>query len=286
MGWCSMSKCVRFGLYIVMMAVASALNNTVALIEPEFAADDSFLNEVHARVAAYGGSAFGALSLFAWNGSFAPNETAPLPAPDARVAAFLRSSRAASPRPLRIWGGINLCPGPRYDCMLNYTRSALTGRELGSAALAAGLDGVQIYVSPYCNNANCRDTTRKYAVGIAGILAAFRAAAPGLDIALLANEWDNVEVFAAKAAAVFSYQTVYFFDSTADCVRDAGRRCGAGENVAYIQKAGRNFTALLGELNARGIEWLGMLRGASTPDSSNPPDYWQALVQYSTATKR
>jgi hypothetical protein len=269
------------GCLIVLAFSAASTNNTVAFIEPDFSADSDFLSRVDARVTAHGGTGFGALSLVAWNGSFAPNEMAPLPAPDARIAMFLRNARAASPRPLRVWGGISLCPGPRYDCMLNYTRSALTGRELGSAALAAGLDGVQVYVSPYCNNANCKETTRKYAVGIAGILAAFRAAAPGLDIALLANEWDHVEVFAPSATAVFSYQTVYFFDSTADCVRDAGRRCGAGENVAYIQKAGRNFTALLGELDARGIEWLGMLRGASTADSSNPPDFWQALLHYS-----
>jgi hypothetical protein len=81
--------------------------------------------------------------------------------------------------------------------MLNYNHSAYTGAQLGAAALAAGFSGVQIYVSPYCNNANCKRTTGKYAVGIKAIITAFRAAAPGLEIALLANEWDNVQIFAA-----------------------------------------------------------------------------------------
>ena len=64
--------------------------------------------------------------------------------------------------------------------MLNYAHSNLTGRELGLAATAAGFDGVQIYVSPYCNNADCKRTTGKYAVGIAAIVTAFRAAAPAI----------------------------------------------------------------------------------------------------------
>lgn len=264
-------------------SAAPPSHNSVAFIEPDFSTDPSFLSTILSRATTAGGVAFHVLSLIAWEGALSPSPASPLPPPDSNVTSFLHAARAVAPRPLRVWGGVSLCPGRAYDCMLNYSHSAFTGTALARAALSAGLDGVQIYVSPYCNNANCKRTTGKYAVGIAAIISAFRAAAPALEIALLANEWDNVQIFAAAGpAAVFSYQTVFYFDSTADCVRDAGARCGAGENVAYIQKAGRNFTALLSELSAH-ISWLGMLQGASTPDASNPPDYWAALEAYAGA---
>jgi hypothetical protein len=124
-------------------------NNTVAFIEPDFAADAAFFAAVRARAAAHGGDAFQVLSLVAWNGSFSPTPSAPLPPPDANVTAFLHAARAAAPRPLRVWGGVALCPGREFDCMLNYTHSTFTGAALGAAARAPGRDALQINVSPY-----------------------------------------------------------------------------------------------------------------------------------------
>ena len=154
-------------------------------------------------------------------------------------------------------------------------------RADGAAAAAAGLDGVQLYVSPYCNNADCKRTTGKYAAGIAAMIAAARAASPALDVVLLANEWDHVEVIAAaEPLAVYSYQTVFYFTSVQDCVAAAGPRCGAGENVAYTQRARRNFTEVLAYLAGHGVGFLGQLLGASTPEADNPPDFWEALRGY------
>jgi hypothetical protein len=143
---------------------------------------------------------------------------------------------------------------------------------------------VQLYVSPYCNNANCKKTTGKYAEGIARMVAAIKKSAPGMGVAMLLNEWDNVQIVAAAApTALFSYQTVFYFTSIADCQRDAGALCGAGENVAYINKARANFSSTLAYLSTHGISWLGQLHGATTPSGENPPDYWPALEAFVAA---
>lgn len=260
-------------------------SNTVVIIEDDFILDNATLAGVAGTVVAHGGVAFSVLSMMAWNGSFSPSPASPLPPPSSEVAAFLRAVRATAPAPLRVWGGVSLCPGPEYACMLNYTQSAFTGEALAAAALGAGFDGVQIYVSPYCNNADCKRTTGKYAKGIAAMISAFRSRAPDLEIALLANEWDNVEIIAAAdppPAAIFSYQTVFFFTTITDCVRDAGDRCGAGESIALINKGGQNFTAIVDFLAQHEISWIGMLHGATFTD--NPADYWPALTRYSNVT--
>ena len=169
--------------------------------------------------------------------------------------------------------------------MLNSNASDYTGAAVGAAARAAGLDGVQLYVSPYCNNANCKKTTGKYAEGIARMVTAIKAAAPGMAVALLLNEWDNVEIVAkAGPTALYSYQTVFYFTSISDCQRDAGALCGAGENVAYINKAHANFSQTLAYLSAHGIAWLGQLKGATTPENENPPDFWPALRAFVAST--
>ena len=68
-----------------------------------------------------------------------------------------------------------------------------------------------------------------------------------------------------------------------DCVAAAGPRCGAGENVAYTKKAGANFTAVLSYLAQHRVGFLGQLKGASTQEADNPPDFWRALVSYRSA---
>lgn len=274
----------RGGLLLLLFAPPLLASNAVVFIEPDFpgAPSSTNLTRVAAVCAAQGGVAFDALSLKIWASPYSPMDpSSQLPPPDAAAVAFLHSARRAAPRALKIYGGIDVCPGPAYTCMLNYTLSALTGRQLAAAAGAAGLDGVQLYASPYCNNADCKRTTGKYAQGIAAIIAAARAAAPALDVVLLANEWDHVEIIAAAAPlAVFSYQTVFYFTSIQDCVAAAGPRCGAGENVAYTQRARQNFTAVLDYLDQHRVAFLGQLKGASTPEADNPPDFWRALVGY------
>ena len=169
--------------------------------------------------------------------------------------------------------------------MLDYNNSAFVGAALGAAVAAAGLDGVQLYASPYCNNAECKKTTGKYAVGIAAIMTAFRAACPGCEVAMLLNEWDNVQiVHASGPAALFSYQTIFYPLATDDCVRDAHEDCGAGENVADVARAGANWTATLRTLAARNISWLGVMHGGSTEPADNPPDYYSALEAYSSSS--
>ena len=272
-------------LLLLLLAPTPQAVNTVVFIEPDFPSPSTNLSRIAATCSTQGGIAFDALSLKLWASPYSPaNLTSQLPPPDASAAAFLRAARRSAPRPLKAYGGIELCPGPAYTCMLNYTLSALTGRQLAAAALAAELDGVQLYVSPYCNNADCKRTTGKYAEGIAAMIAAARAAAPALDVVLLANEWDHVEIIAAAAPlAVFSYQTVFYFTSISDCVAAAGPRCGAGENVAYTKKAGANFTAVLSYLAQHRVGFLGQLKGASTQEADNPPDFWRALVSYRSA---
>ena len=259
-------------------------SNNVVFIEPDFGAATNF-TRVAEVAAAHGGLAFDALSLKAWALPYSPaNLSSLLPPPDAATVAFLHAARSAAPRPLKVYAGIDLCPGPAYTCMLDYALSALTGRQLAAAAGAAGLDGVQLYVSPYCNNANCKRTTGKYALGIKAMISAARAASPTLDVVLLANEWDHVEIIAAaEPLAVYSYQTVFYFTSIADCVAAAGPRCGAGENVAYTQKARQSFTEVLDYLAQHRVGFLGQLKGASTPEADNPADYWSALLGYKSA---
>lgn len=265
---------------------AAAANNTVFFIEQDFfAANASALARVRAVCAERGGTHFRALSLKAWPAAFSPANasSADLPPPDAATVAFLRAARAAAPAPLAVYGGIDVCGAPAYACMLDYALSNLTGQLLARAALAAGLDGVQIYASPYCNNADCKRTTGRYAVGLAAIVAAFQRAAPGLGIVMLANEWDNIQIIAAaRPTAVFSYQTVFYFTSVADCQAAAGALCGAGENVFYVQKAGKNFTAILRDLAGKKVGFLGQLRGASAAEAENPADFWPALYSYAT----
>lgn len=264
--------------------------NSIAFIEPDFLspADPSNATATAlARIAAVmpgvGGVTVHALSMMLWNDSYAPTEAAPLPAPDASVLAFVTAVRASAPG-LHIWAGVSLCPGPEYACMLNYTQSNITGEQLAAAITEAGLDGAQIYVSPYCNNPHCDETTGKYAEGIATIIAAFKRAAPTKEIALLANEWDHGEIIVTGGpTAVFSYQTVFYFTSITDCVEQCGHLCGAGENIAYITKDNQNFTAVLQYLSSHDVAWLGQLQGASTPENENPSDYWTALAAYAAA---
>ena len=270
-------------LLLLLLHPAPTLQaRNIVFIEPEFTTNASSLARVSAVCAAQGGLSFDALSLKIWAAPYGPTSlSSTLPPPDAGLVAFLRAARAAAPARLKVYGGIDLCPGPAYTCMLNYTLSALTGRQLAAAAGAAGLDGVQIYASPYCNNADCKRTTGKYAEGIAAMIDAARAAAPALEVVLLANEWDHVEIIAAAAPlAVYSYQTVFYFTSIQDCVAAAGPRCGAGENVAYTRRAGRNFTEVLAYLAGHGVGFLGQLQGASTPEADNPPGFWEALRWY------
>ena len=257
-------------------------SNNVVFIEPDFATNLTRVAEV---ASSQGGLSFDALSLKAWALPYSPaNLSSLLPPPDAAAVAFLHAARSAAPRPLKVYAGIDLCPGPAYTCMLDYTLSALTGRQLAAAAAAAGLDGVQLYVSPYCNNADCKRTTSKYAVGIKTMISAARAALPALDVVLLANEWDHMEIIAEAAPmAVYSYQTVFYFTSIADCVADAGKVCGAGENVAYTQRARQSFTAVLDYLAQHRVGFLGQLKGASTPEADNPADFWSALLRYKGA---
>jgi len=128
-------------------------------------------------------------------------------------------------------------------------------------------------------------TTGKYAVGIAAIIRAFKAGAPGLAISLLANEWDHMEIIAgAEPFAVFSYQTVFYFTSISACQQQAGVLCGAGENVAYVTKDGQNFTSILSFLNVNNVRFLGQLHGSTTPEVENPVGFWEALALYAQGT--
>ena len=177
---------------------------------------------------------------------------------------------------------MSVCPGPAYTCMLNYTNSAFVGAAIGRAVAAAGLDGAQLYASPFCNNAECKKTTGKYAVGIAAMMTAFRAACAGCEVGMLLNEWDNVAiVHASGPAALFSYQTIFYPLATDDCIRDAREDCGAGESVADVAKAGLNWTATLKTLAARNVTWLGVMHGGSLAAAEAPPDYYSALEAYS-----
>ena len=265
---------------------ASVVSNTVAFIEPSFINDTATLSRISSLVAEKGGVAFQRLSMMAWSDvDYAPTPSSPLPAPDANTTAFLRNVRSSAPALFKVWGGINLCPGRAFECMLNYSNSDFVGMELGKAALAAGLDGVQIYVSPYCNNANCKRTTGKYATGIARILSAAKAAAPGLETAVILNEWDNPQIVAAmQPTAIFSYQTIFYFTSVSDCKAQCGPLCGAGESSEYVVKNGKNWTDILTTLSKESVSWLGQMRGGSALDSENPPDFWQALQTYSSGS--
>ena len=260
----------------------------VVFIEPSFIdpRNDTLgaLARILAAVAAHGPAsaapAVSRLSLVAWSGDLAPSPAAPLPPPDAGVVAALAAARAASPG-LRAWAGASVCPGPAYTCMLNYTNSAFVGSALGAAVAAAGLDGVQLYASPYCNNADCKKTTGKYAVGIAAMMTAFRAACAGCEVGMLLNEWDNVQIIHASGpAALFSYQTIFFPTATDDCIRDAREDCGAGENVASVAKAGLNWTSTLRTLASRKVSWLGVMHGGSLATADEPADYFSALEAY------
>jgi len=272
-------------------ASAARAGGRVVFIEPAFIDPRNDTQGAYARiraaVAAHGPAsaapAVSRLSLVAWAGDLAPSPDAPLPPPDAGVVAALAAARAASPG-LRVWAGASVCPGPAYACMLNYNNSAFVGAALGGAVAAAGLDGVQLYASPYCNNADCKKTTGKYAVGIAAMMTAFRAACAGCEVGMLLNEWDNVQiVHAAGPAALFSYQTIFYPTATDDCIRDAREDCGAGENVDNVAKAGLNWTSTLRTLAARNVSWLGVMHGGSIGGAGGgptPPDYFSALEAY------
>lgn len=275
---------------LLAVAVQSVNNNTVVFVEPDFLnATDPSLARISTVCQQHGGREFQVLSLMTWNGDFAPNETSPLPPPDNGTVTYLHAVKAQAAGPFKVWGGVSLCPGREYACMLNYTQSNITGTQLAQQVLFASLDGVMIYVSPYCNNANCQRTTGKYAIGIAAILTAFHAeaarlGAPNLQIALFANEWDHGEIIVTgQPAAVFSYQTVFYFTTITDCQQQCGAMCGAGENVAYIEKGGVNFTSVTTYMAQHNVAWIGQLRGASTNETSNPPDFWTALAAYVAA---
>jgi hypothetical protein len=169
--------------------------------------------------------------------------------------------------------------------MLNISRATLTGRELGVAALTAEFDGVSIYASPYCNNANCKETTQKYAEGIAAIVRAVKAATTssvhpnGIVVSWYQNEWDNPQIVArAGGSPLFSYQTVFYLDSLGDCLKDCGAACGAGESYDNVLKHGRNFTDLVLELRDK-VQWLGMNHGNEDIESV-PASYWSALAAF------
>jgi hypothetical protein len=275
--------CFVLALHCSALALSK---NTVAFIEPTFINDTATLSRISSLVAEKGGVAFQRLSMMAWSDvDYAPTPSTPLPAPDVNTTTFLRNVRSSAPAGFKVWGGINLCPGRAFECMLNYSNSDYVGQELGKAALAAGLDGVQIYVSPYCNNANCKRTTGKYATGIARILSAAKAAAPALETAVILNEWDNPQIVAAmQPTAIFSYQTIFYFTSVSDCKAQCGPLCGAGESSDYVVKNGKNWTDILTTLSKESVSWLGQMRGASALDSENPPDFWQALQAYSSGS--
>jgi len=59
--------------------------------------------------------------------------------------------------------------------------------------------------------------------------------------------------------------------------------CGAGENVAYIERDGRNMSYVTNYMQNSGVRWIGQLRGASTPEASNPADFWPALSAFASA---
>lgn len=274
--------------YLIILAFASLpviTSNTVVFIEQDFPTPATNLTRIQESVSSYGGTHFHSLSLKAWSSPFTPQTTSDLlPPPDNATAHFLRAMAASSPSPLKVYAGIDVCEGPTYSCMLNYTLSGFAGQELARAVEREGLDGVQIYVSPYCNNPHCDRTTGKYATGIAAIIASFKAAAPTKDIILLANEWDHYEIIIKGGpTAVFSYQTVFYFTSLATCKAGAKELCGAGESVSYIQRAGKNFTGILEYLVNDKVAFLGQLKGASTPEVENPKDYWQGLKYYATS---
>lgn len=87
---------------------------------------------------------------------------------------------------------------------------SLTGQQLAAVARKSGLDGIQIYSSPFCKNAwTCPRTSGDYATGIASIIRSFREAAPTLEISLLANlEWDHAEIIVTgDPSVIFSAQT-------------------------------------------------------------------------------
>ena len=279
---------LSFACFVTTTSSAPVLSNTVAFIEPNFVNDTSILARIATVVAEQGGSSFQRLSMMAWGDfDFAPTPSNPLPQPDTNTTAFLLHMRSIAPSGsgFKVWGGINLCPGRAFECMLNYSNSDFVGKSLGELASAAGLDGVQIYVSPYCNNANCKRTTGKYATGIARILAAIKKVSPSLETAVFLNEWDNPQIVAAiQPTAIFSYQTIFYFTSIADCKAQCGSFCGAGENSAYIVKDGKNFTDILTTLSNNKVSWLGQMQGASTLDSGNPPDFWTALKSYTSGT--
>jgi len=269
-------------------AAAAGSGGRVVFIEPSFIdpRNDTLgaLARILAAVTAHGPAsaapAVSRLSLVAWPGDLAPSPAAPLPPPDAGVVAALAAARAASPG-LRAWAGASVCPGPAYTCMLNHTNSAFVGSALGAAVAAAGLDGVQLYASPYCNNAECKKTTGRYAVGIAAMMTAFRAACAGCEVGMLLNEWDNVQiVHASGPAALFSYQTIFYPTATDDCIRDAREDCGAGENVANVAKAGLNWTSTLRTLASRNVTWLGVMHGGSLAPADEPADFYAALEAY------
>lgn len=112
---------------------------------------------------------------------------------------------------------------------------SITGKQLAEAALSAGLDGVQIYVSPYCNNPRCSSTTGKYAVGIAEIIRSFRQASSGkLEITLLTNyEWDHGEIIVTgNPTAVFSYQTVCVYECIRRVVRGGIMQASSARTAA------------------------------------------------------
>lgn len=274
----------RLVVAALLAAIAcAAAHRTVLFLEQDFFGPGApQLTRIANVSATHGGTGFHILSLMTWQGDFAPNATAPLPEPDAGAVAALLAARAAAPAPLQAWGGVSLCPGPEYACMLNSSLADLTGTQLAARVVAAGLDGVIIYVSPYCNNANCKKTTGKYAEGIAAIVRAFRAAAPAtVRIALPLNEWDNPQIVApAGPAAILSWQTVFYFTSITDCQADCGALCGAGENSVYVVRAGRNYTGILQYLADHNVTVLGQFAGASTPEANNPPDFWSALTAY------
>ena len=186
-------------------STAPAINQAV-MMSPTFTTDPRVFANISANVVAHCPASFTTLSMKAWAGSYAPNEANPLPPPNSTVVAFLQSVKAKSKGRLQVWGGVEVCPGRAYDCMLNYSRSALTGTQIGQAAMAAGLDGITLYASPYCNNKNCKRQTAKYARGIAEIVLAARNVTKayrkpdGIAVSWWQNEWDNPQIVAAAGA--------------------------------------------------------------------------------------
>ena len=68
----------------------------------------------------------------------------------------------------------------------------------------------------------------------------------------------------------------------ADCLKQCGAQCGAGESYGDIVKSKRNYTALMEELGAK-VRWVGMNHGA---DSTGSPEFWGGLALFQSLSSQ